>query len=123
MKLRPQALNFVDPVHHLFVLPLPGLKELTPMEVYCLFLYVSVLQKLFKICPIVKVPVTAVLGSPLVRGGTNLYKMSSWLGLINPYPTAFPYGNGMVLHFYQQQESSTTKTVHKVINKGLKTYV
>ena len=43
--------------------------------------------------------------------------------LINPYPTAFPYGNGMVLHFYQQQESSTTKTVHKVINKGLKTYV
>ena len=41
----------------------------------------------------------------------------------NPYPTAFPYGNGMVLHFYQQQESSTTKTVHKVINKGPKTYV
>ena len=44
-------------------------------------------------------------------------------GFLNPYPTAFPYGNGMVLHFYQQQESSTTKTVHKVINKGLKTYV
>ena len=43
--------------------------------------------------------------------------------ILNPYPTAFPYGNGMVLHFYQQQESSTTKTVHKVINKGLKTYV
>ena len=43
--------------------------------------------------------------------------------LINPYPTAFPYGNGVVLHFYQQQESSTTKTVHKVINKGLKAYV
>ena len=43
--------------------------------------------------------------------------------LDNPYPTAFPYGNGMVLHFYQQQESITTKTVHKVINKGLKTYV
>ena len=41
----------------------------------------------------------------------------------NPYPTAFPYGNGMVLHFYQQQESSTTKTVHKVINKGHETYV
>ena len=40
-----------------------------------------------------------------------------------PYPTAFPYGNGMVLHFYQQQKSSTTKTVHKVINKGLKAYV
>ena len=45
------------------------------------------------------------------------------LGDVNPYPTAFPYGNGMVLHFYQQQESSTTKTVHKVINKRLKTYV
>ena len=44
-------------------------------------------------------------------------------GAVNPYPTAFPYGNGMVLHFYQQQESSTTKTVHKVINKGLKAYV
>ena len=43
--------------------------------------------------------------------------------VFNPYPTAFPYGNGMVLHFYQQQESSTTKTVHKVINKKLKTYV
>jgi len=42
---------------------------------------------------------------------------------LNPYPTAFPYGNGMVLHFYQQQESSTTKAAHKVINKGLKTYV
>ena len=42
---------------------------------------------------------------------------------LNRYPTAFPYGNGMVLHFYQQQESSTTKTVHKVINKRLKTYV
>jgi len=41
----------------------------------------------------------------------------------NPYPTVFPYGNGMVLHFYQQQESSMTKTVHKVINKGLKSYV
>ena len=42
---------------------------------------------------------------------------------VNPYPTVFPYGNGMVLHFYQQQESSTTKTVHRVINKGLKAYV
>jgi len=49
-------------------------------------------------------------------------KMTNYI-LINPYPTAFPYGNDMVLHFYQQQESSTTKTVHKVINKGLKAYV
>ena len=43
--------------------------------------------------------------------------------IVNPYLTAFPYGNGMVLHFYEQQESSTTKTVHKVINRGLKAYV
>ena len=54
-------------------------------------------------------------GAPKLRGVGTIF--------INPYPTAFPYGNGMVLHFYQQQESSTTKTVHKVINKGLKTYV
>ena len=53
---------------------------------------------------------------------TGVYKICTDT-CINPYPTAFPYGNGMVLHFYQQQESSTTKTVHKVINKGLKTYV
>ena len=53
-----------------------------------------------------------------VRKGCNLPSL-----LFNPYPTAFPYGNDMVLHFYQQQESSTTKTVHKIINKGLKTYV
>ena len=53
--------------------------------------------------------------------GKNLLRKSNHR--FNPYPTAFPYGNGMVLHFYQQQESSTTKTVHKVINKGLKTYV
>ena len=50
-------------------------------------------------------------------------KQSANVNKINPYPTAFPYGNGMVLHFYQQQDSSTTKTVHKVINKGLKAYV
>ena len=54
---------------------------------------------------------------------SSFVKKSGCENIINPYPTAFPYGNGMVLHFYQQQESSTTKTVHKVINKGLKTYV
>ena len=53
----------------------------------------------------------------------NLFSASQEIHCIIPYPTAFPYGNGMVLHFYQQLESSTTKTVHKVINKGLKTYV
>ena len=55
------------------------------------------------------------------KQGTKTHHLST--APFNPYPTAFPYGNGMVLHFYQQQESSTTKTVHKVINKGLKTYV
>ena len=54
---------------------------------------------------------------------TEFQTMVDIYQLIIPYPTAFPYGNGMVLHFYQQQESSTTKTVHKVINKGLKAYV
>ena len=53
----------------------------------------------------------------------DLFKTIMYSSVFNPYPTAFPYGNGMVLHFYQQQESSTTKTVHKVIKKGLKTYV
>ena len=52
-----------------------------------------------------------------------VYHIGNLYTTINPYPTAFPYGNGMVLHFYQQQESSTTKTVHKVINKRLKTLV
>ena len=54
--------------------------------------------------------------------GIVTLKINEW-SRINPYPTALPYGNGMVLHFYHQQESSTTKTVHKVINKGLKAYV
>ena len=62
-----------------------------------------------------------------VGGPQSPETCGSWCVVIllwfNPYPTAFPYGNGMVLHFYQQQESSMTKTVHKVINKGLKTYV
>ena len=55
----------------------------------------------------------------LLRGNVRrITGQSTWLWRkgFNPYPTAFPYGNGMVLHFYQQQESSTTKTVHKVIN-------
>ena len=56
-------------------------------------------------------------------GRTHFSNTAKEINVINSYPTAFPYGNGMVLHFYQQQESSTTKTVHKVINKGLKTYV
>ena len=64
--------------------------------------------------------------TPMVMGCIELqhHVESYWaVNFFNPYPTAFPYGNGTVLHFYQQQESSTTKTVHKVINKGLKTYV
>ena len=63
--------------------------------------------------------------SRIVRNDVSSYKQrtKSTPHTVNPYPTAFPYGNGMILHFYQQQESSTTKTVHKVINKRLKTYV
>ena len=57
------------------------------------------------------------------EGNCHVQKSYVLMLAIIPYPTAFPYGNGMVLHFYQQQESSTTKTVHKVINKGLKAYV
>ena len=61
------------------------------------------------------------MGFNLAFKGFNVFN-SAFKGF-NPYSTAFQYGNGMVLHFYQQQESSMTKTVHKVINKGLKTYV
>ena len=55
--------------------------------------------------------------------GKKVIKIYERRNVIIPYPTAFLCGNGMVLHFYQQQESSTTKTVHKVINKGLKAYI
>ena len=58
-----------------------------------------------------------------MRDKTDELYSKMWQTSDIPYPTAFPYGNGMVLHFYQQQESSTTKTAHKVINKGLKAYV
>ena len=61
--------------------------------------------------------------SMFFKNGFLTYMLYSSRVSFNPYPSAFPYGNGMVLHFYQQKESSTTKTVHKVINKGLKTYV
>ena len=72
--------------------------------------------------------VTLLHLNPLVQQRTYQSKFKAdqpfcLLTAHNPYPTAFPYGNGMVLHFYQQQESSTTKTVNKVINKGLKAYV
>ena len=63
------------------------------------------------------------LGSAVNRKHSTEHLLIYLYVNIIPYPTAFPYGNGMVLHFYQQQESSTTRTVHKVINKGLKAYV
>ena len=59
----------------------------------------------------------------LFRFSTSIRSLNMIELSVNPYPTAFPYGNGMVLHFYQQQKSSTTKTVHIVINKRLKAYV
>ena len=58
-----------------------------------------------------------------ILGQAIHYSPENAFYIFNPYSTVFPDGNGMVLHFYQQQESSTTKTVHKVINKGLKAYV
>ena len=75
--------------------------------------------------------ITDLKGKRRSAGDVNVILLRCWVIktryflniFIKPYPTAFPYGNGMVLHFYQQQESSTTKTVHKVINKGLKAYV
>ena len=78
------------------------------------------LQYLFQETQYDDVPVT---GRPIEESSHGESDKRTECIIINPYPTAFPYGNGMVLHFYQQQESSTTKTVHKVINKGLKTYV
>jgi len=77
---------------------------------------------------------TFLLSTSLSVGNEDQMKIFNWklclfswrqwsTKLIILYPTAFPYGNGMILHFYQQQESSTTKTVHKIINKRLKTYV
>ena len=69
------------------------------------------------------IPAVYILLKMIIWRYLSLTCTGIWLLHVNPYPTAFPYGNGMVLHFYQQQESSTTKTVHKVINKGLKTYV
>ena len=65
---------------------------------------------------------TTVSKSSLSSGALSPHGSSRSSSVI-PYPTAFPYGNGMVLHFYQQQDSSTTKTVHRVINRGLKAYV
>ena len=75
-----------------------------------------------------KIPIPTAFRPRTVQQVASCYTGRNKLGphvilVINPYPTAFPYGNGMVLHFYQQQENSTTKTVHKVINKGLKAYV
>ena len=67
-----------------------------------------------------KLPMTTQSLLRLNKRITGSFRVSHFLNHVNPYPTAFPYGNGMVLHFYQQQESSTTKTVHRVINRDLK---
>ena len=83
--------------------------------------------KLYQVIEDMKIPYKlTTLVKMTMKNTTARVKVTNTLSnsfTFNPYPTAFPYGNGMVLHFYQQQESSTTKTVHKVINKGLKTYV
>ena len=72
---------------------------------------------------IIRLPLEPYLICTTLLCTHGIPNVHSYFVHINPYPTAFPYGNGMVLHFSQQQESSTTKTVHKVINEGLKAYV
>ena len=42
------------------------------------------------------------------------------LFVLNPYPTAFPYGNGMVLHFYQQKRAARPKLYTKSLTRDLK---
>ena len=66
------------------------------------------------------VQVSAGLG--ILRKNKNFDRslLVKCLDTFNPYPTAFPYGNGMVLHFYQQQESSTTKTYTKSLTRDIK---
>ena len=39
---------------------------------------------------------------------------------INPYPTAFPYGNGMVLHFYSNKRAARPKLYTKSLTRDLK---
>ena len=83
--------------------------------------YDEISNRIIKLtAPFVIAPLTYICNAVI---GTGVFPDRLKYAIVNPYPTAFPYGNGMVLHFYQQQESSTTKTVHKVINKGLKAYV
>ena len=84
----------------------------------CIYLCTYVCLRTFILC----VPHTVPVYNYVRMWQLELLKLCH-LNDNNPYSTAFPYGNGMVLHFYQQQESSTTETVHKVINKGLKAYV
>ena len=45
-----------------------------------------------------------VSGLHLYSHYLNIHYVTSF---INPYPTAFPYGNGMVLHFYQHNQNCT----------------
>ena len=78
-KLRPQDLNFVDPVHHLFALPLSDRKELTCMEIQGSFFHISILQKLLSSVHLLRfLGLIAVLGSPLMCVSKNLYQMASW---------------------------------------------
>ena len=115
-------------VHSLFSDAAPAVNRLhcptcTVLVALCLFIYTyisSTSSLRYKILSLH----SFILSLAWTRGAISRH--TGWQSLsqtYNPYPTAFPYGNGMVLHFYQQQESSTTKTVQKVINKGLKAYV
>ena len=110
----------------ILLLPLPLLLLL---HLQCLLFHKTFISFLYILLHLLDLNPLSILYSCSISSSVFLFPFFScfWFCLLllvlNPYPTAFPYGNGMVLHFYQQQESSTNKTVHKVINKGLKTYV
>ena len=100
------------------LLNMKGHKTHTFLHVYDLLGLFAELQK-----GTISIVMSVFLSIIMKKLGSHRTDFHELRYLINPYPTAFLYGKGTVLHFYQQQESSTTKTVHKVINKGFKTYV
>ena len=130
--ITPEYNRYVIPVHNIWHLNIvtPVYNNITPeYNRYVTPVYNSIFQS--QKCPRLLRKKTfryhrhkslSLYPSLSLRVQVHFVTSQSWSS-INPYPTAFPYGNGMVLHFYQQQESSTTKTVHKVINKGLTPYV
>ena len=52
-----------------------------------------------------------LINSTLYRAVTNRF---------NPYPTAFPYGNGMVLHFTSNKAAARPKLYTESLTRDLK---